>query len=208
MRKVRDYIHLFEGFELHDEDLGSLRRGVCRVRVFEHTADGADEDAQWCDGLGREGAGREVVRREERRPAPVALLTELPDNPNVDVSDIIEVLTAELCAAHAMPTLTTTFIVGYARTEEEIDRGIPETYSVVEFSDRELELEGVDGYIRLAFGEPSFEHISEETVCAVTGCEAGQPRLQPRLRSQRSLQPQLHRHENCFMDRYGRGEDV
>lgn len=156
MRKVRDYIHLFEGYEMADEDLGRLRRGVCRVRLYQQAGELVDEDGeQQC--------------HDWQCPAPVALISELPDNPNVEVSEIIEVLAAELCAAHALPTGTTTFIVHYERTGTELSRSIPETFALVEFSDRRMELQPIGGGIRLAFGEPRFTHVPEEEMCALVG---------------------------------------
>lgn len=165
MRKVRDYIHLFEGYEMADEDLGRLRRGVCRVRLYQQPAEPVDEDGeQQC--------------RDWQCPAPVALISELPDNPNVEVSEVIEVLAAELCAAHALPTATTTFIVHYQRTGAELARGIPETFALVEFSDRRMGLQEVEGGIRLAFGEPRFTHVPEDEMCGMVGSlEIADPQL-------------------------------
>lgn len=165
MRKVRDYLHLFEGFEIADEDLGARRHGVCRVRLYEQAAEQVREDDEHrCS--------------DWQCPAPVALISELPDNPNVEVSQLIEVLAAELCASHALPTGATTFIVHYERTAEELSRSIPETFALVEFSDRELELAPVEDEIRLAFGEPRFTHVPEDELYGLVGAVGtGEPQL-------------------------------
>lgn len=168
MRKVRDYVHLFEGFEMADEDLGALRHGVCRIRLYEQTVEQVREACE--DG--------ERQYRDIQCPAPVALISELPDNPTVEVSEIIEVLAAELCAAHALPTGTTTFIVHYERSAAELARSIPETFALVEFSDRALDLAPVEDEIRLAFGEPRFTHLPEDEMGRMVGSlQTGEPQF-------------------------------
>lgn len=164
MRKVRDYIHLFEGRAVADEDLGDIRHGVCRVQLYQQSEEPVCED-------GHEFGDRQC-------PAPVALISELTDNPNAEVTEIIEVLAAELCAAHALPTATTTFVVHYERTESELERGIPETFSLVEFRDRRMELQPLASEIRLAFGEPRFTHVPADELEAVAGSlDASDPHL-------------------------------
>ena len=162
MRKARDYIRLFEGYELADRDVGAIRRGVCRVRIYEQARDRVGEEGeQQCS---------DWQYRDWQCPAPVALISELPDNPNVEVSEIIEVLAAELCAAHALPTATTTFVMHYERSGAELARSIPETFALVEFSDRRLDIVTVEGQVRLSFGEPRLTHVREDELCELTGC--------------------------------------
>lgn len=159
LHKVRDYIHPYRGLPgewasgfltLHG---GVSEWGVCRVRIYER----ADYSVYSTGSTGCWSPGALVV------------VSELAENPNSPVSELFEVLAVELCAAHALPTLTTTFIEHYERSEADLTLGIPETCSIVEFDDREPGLLAWGTEIRMAFGEPDFEYVRAECVEGLIG---------------------------------------
>jgi hypothetical protein len=128
----------------------------------------------------REPEGRCRVRILQADGAPpILVLTELTSNPSTSVTNMVEVLAAELIAKHfpvrfeAVGEDPVTLVEHYeplqdARTRR---RGKP-TYDRVTFGDWRPRKVWLGGQERLSLGEPDWRHMPDEEVRALLGDEA------------------------------------
>lgn len=78
--------------------------GVCRVRLYED--------------------------REAGEEPPVVVLSELPENHNTSVTNLIEVLGCEVVAELEVLGAYTRFIEHYPRTKAQLRAGVEETFDL------------------------------------------------------------------------------
>jgi hypothetical protein len=88
----------------------------------------------------------------------VVICSQLPDNDNTSVTNMAEYLAAEVMEEHSLLT-PLIWIEHYPEHEGEIGE-----YSLVRFSDWELQEACLGGIWRLRIGAPSWSHLSPEEV--------------------------------------------
>jgi hypothetical protein len=128
----------------------------------------------------KEPAGRCRVRilQEDGKP-PTMVLTELNSNPSTSVTNMVEVLAAELIAKHfpvrfeAVGEDPVTLIEHYEpqRDDGRGRRGKP-TYDRVTFGDWRPRKIWLGGQERLSLGEPDWRHLPDEEVKTLLDQEA------------------------------------
>ncbi len=84
--------------------------------------------------------------------------SQLPENQNTSVTNMAEYLAAEVIEGHGLPT-PLTWIEHYPEHEGKIGE-----YSLMTFSDWELEEVCLGGIWRLRIGVPSWSHLRREEV--------------------------------------------
>jgi hypothetical protein len=107
----------------------------------------------WSDG----GKCRIRIYRETGR-SPVVICSQLQDNENTSVTNMAEYLAAEVIEEHSLPT-PLIWIEHYPEHEGEIAE-----YSLMTFSDWELEEVCLGGDWRLRIGVPNWSHPRPEEV--------------------------------------------
>lgn len=122
--------------------------GVCRVRIYE----GGDSEK------------------------PVVMVSESPYNHNTSVTNMTEAIAAEVCLEHSW-LLKTGFeppfalIEHYPRTEQDLRRGIEETFAFVQYASYEPSWTYSFAMKRQRprLGRPSWVHVPREIVEAMVG---------------------------------------
>jgi hypothetical protein len=101
------------------------------------------------------GGGKCHIRiyREDGQ-APVVICSQLLDNENTSVTNMVEYLAAEVIEEHKLPT-PLVWIEHYPEHEGEVGE-----YSLVRFSSWELEEACLGGVWRHRLGSPSWSHLS------------------------------------------------
>jgi hypothetical protein len=107
----------------------------------------------WSDG----GKCRIKIYQEEGQ-SPMVICSQLPDNDNTSVTNMVEYLAAEVIEEHCLST-PLTWIEHYPQHEGEIGE-----YSLVRFSSWELTEVCLGGVWRLLIGVPSWSHLRSEEV--------------------------------------------
>jgi hypothetical protein len=107
----------------------------------------------WSDG----GKCRIRIYCEDRQ-APVVICSQLPDNDNTSVTNMVEYLAAEVIKEHNLPT-PLVWIEHYPEHEGEIGE-----YSLVIFSSWEPQEVCLGGVWRYRVGTPSWSHLASATV--------------------------------------------
>lgn len=137
--------------------------GICRVRLYRPAGD-----------------------EEGYRYRRVALLSDLPENDNTTVTNMVEVLCCEVALDRALPE-GTLFVEHVHREEGESDTGgLSEVWSLVEFAppgwqERAGEAAGLPyrlarfgaGASRPSYGSPTWSHVSREEMGRIMGENAG-----------------------------------
>ena len=107
----------------------------------------------WSNG----GKCRIQIFQEDGR-APLTVCSQLPDNDNTSVTNMAEYLAAEVIEEHSLPT-PLTWIEHYPQHEGEIGQ-----YSLMTFSDWELQEVCLGDAWRFRIGVPSWSHLRSEEV--------------------------------------------
>jgi hypothetical protein len=107
----------------------------------------------WSDG----GRCRIRIYREEGR-APVVICTQLPDNANTSVTNMAEYLAAEVIEEQSLPT-PLTWVEHYPEHEGKIGE-----YSLVKYSDWNLQKAYLGGVWRYRIGSPMWATLSTDEV--------------------------------------------
>jgi hypothetical protein len=110
----------------------------------------------WSDG----GRCRIRIYREDGR-APVVICSQLPDNPNTSITNMVEYVAAEVIEEHTLPN-PLTWIEHYP----EHEGGIGE-YSLVRFSSCELEEVCLGGVWRFRIGSPAWSSLGAKEVSSL-----------------------------------------
>lgn len=125
-----------------------------------------------------EGRCRVRILEDHGRP-PTLVLTELDDNPSTSVTNLIEVLAAELIAKYfpvrfeAVGENPITLIEHYpARSGARGTRALAPTYDRVDFASWVPQRVWLGGQERLSLGEPAWRHLPAHEVRALLGDEA------------------------------------
>jgi hypothetical protein len=110
----------------------------------------------WSEG----GRCRIRIYREDGR-APVVICSQLPDNPNTSITNMVEYVAAEVIEGHTLPK-PLTWIEHYP----EHEGGIGE-YSLVRFSSCELEEVCLGGVWRFRIGSPAWSSLGAKEVSSL-----------------------------------------
>jgi hypothetical protein len=107
----------------------------------------------WTDG------GRCRIRSfQEEGRAPVVICSQLPDNDNTSVTNMVEYLAAEAIEEHSLLT-PLVWVEHYPEHEGEIGE-----YSLVRFSNWTLREVCLGGVWRYRIGSPRWSHLPSEAV--------------------------------------------
>jgi hypothetical protein len=115
------------------------------------------------------GRCRIRIYREEGR-VPVVICSQPPDNPDTSVTNMAEYLAAEVMREHKLPS-PLIWIEHYPEHEGAIGE-----YSLVRFSDWELEEVCLGGIWRFRIGAPSWSHPRAEEVEVLVRDRTGEQR--------------------------------
>jgi hypothetical protein len=125
-----------------------------------------------------EGRCRVRILQADGNP-PVMVLTELNSNPSTSVTNMVEVLAAELIAKHfpirfeAVGEEPVTLVEHYEPlADERRGRRSKPTYDRVTFGDWRPRKVWLGGQARLSLGEPDWRHLPDAEVRALLGTEA------------------------------------
>ena len=144
-----------------------------KTRDYEKTFRGFDED----DGVYRV----RLYEDESGQETPVVVISDLPENTSTSVTNIIEVLAAEVAEELGVVWADTRFIEHVPRTEVQLQEGIPETFARVTFSAFKAAVAGfveirpvfVGRVQRPSFGKPEWRHATREEVAEMLGEDIG-----------------------------------
>jgi hypothetical protein len=127
-----------------DYETPTPHEGQCRVRVYE------------------------PVEADRESASFVVVLTELPDNPGMSVTNSAEEIAAAVGTANALPTSRTVFIEHYL----DGARGTPDdpaTFDLITFSHHDPEPVMRAGRWSVELGEPSWPALDRASVEALVG---------------------------------------
>lgn len=121
--------------------------------------------------------GVTLVRLYDRQPAaPVMLLTELPENTNTSLTNMLEYLVAEI-GTLLMPHRFDedepfTVVEQYpAQPESRVRELLHERYARVQFADWRLRRQWLGGVERKRIGQPSWRHLTHDELVALLGVQ-------------------------------------
>ena len=139
---------------------------------------------------------------EEGREGPVVVLSDPPENHNTSITNIVEILAAEVAEELGVVGADTRFIEHYPRTGQQLRHGIAEEFTLVTFSAFQeapaecvkIRQAWVGGVLRPTFGTPEWAHLNRREVAALLGEDIGgevlpNPKRGRTLKSRRSGRP-------------------
>lgn len=117
------------------------------------------------------------VRLYDRQAAsPVMLLTELPENTNTSLTNMLEYLVAEigtLLMPHRFDEDEPFTVIEHypAQPESRIRELVDERYARVQFADWKLRRQWLGGVERKRIGQPSWQHLAHDELVALLGVQ-------------------------------------
>jgi hypothetical protein len=125
-------------------------------------------------GYHSQGGVTRVRLYDRQEVAPVMLLTELPENTNTSVTNMLEYLVAEigtLLMPHRFDDDEPFIVLEHyaAQPAPQLRELRDERYALVTFEDWTLRRQWLGGVERKRVGQPSWSHLSDEELAALLG---------------------------------------